>query len=62
MSQYSITLSDEWFGKDEWYYQRGLKNYLQQILPPSLNVSDVHTSNEYITTNIISIYIYKVAH
>ena len=37
-------------------------NYLQQILPPTLSISDVQTKNKYITTNRISKYIYKVAH
>ena len=40
---------------------KGFKNELQQILPPTLSISDVQTSNKYITTNRISIYIYKVA-
>ena len=35
---------------------------MQQILPPTLSVSNVHTSNKYITTNTMSIYFYKVAH
>ena len=34
----------------------------EQILPPTLSISDVQTSNKYITTNRISIYIYKNAH
>ena len=38
------------------------KNDLQHILPSTLSISDVQTSNIYITTNRISIYIYKVAH
>ena len=39
------------------------KGEVQKILPPTLSISDdVHTSNKYITTNRISIYIYKVAH
>ena len=32
------------------------KNELQQIFPPTLSISDLHTSNEYITTNEINIY------
>ena len=31
----------------------GFKNELQQIRPPNLSISDVETSNEYITTNYI---------
>ena len=38
------------------------KNEFQQILPSTLSISDVQTSNRYITTNRISINIYKVAH
>ena len=38
------------------------KNEFQQILPSTLSISDVQTSNRYITTNRKSIYIYKVAH
>ena len=49
-------------GKDEWYCLWGFKNKLQQILPPTLSISNVHTSNKYITTNTMSIYFYKVAH
>ena len=30
------------------------KNELQQILPSTLSISDVQTSNKYITTNRIS--------
>ena len=32
---------------------KGFKNELQQILPPNLSISDVQTSNKYITTNRI---------
>ena len=49
-------------GKDEWQDKWGFKNELLQILPPTLSISDDHTSNEYITTIRIGIYIYKVAH
>ena len=49
-------------GKDESYYLWGFKNELQQIIPSTFSISDVHTSNEYITTNMISMYIYKVEH
>ena len=45
--------------KDERQDYWGFENELQQILPPTLSISDVQTSNKYITTNMISIYIYK---
>ena len=45
-------------GKDERYYQWRFKNELEQILSPTLSISDVQTSNRYITTNRINIYIY----
>ena len=35
---------------------------MQQILPLTLDISDVQTINKYITPNRISIYIYNVAH
>ena len=37
-------------GNDEWHYHWGFENELQPILPSTLSISDVHTSNEYITT------------
>ena len=55
-------MSPGMLGKDESYYLWGFKNELQQTLPPTLSISDVQTSNKYITTNRISKYIYKVAH
>ena len=45
-------------GKDEWY-QWGFENVLQQIIPPTLGISDVHTSNELNTSQQI-MHIYKV--
>ena len=48
------------FVKDEWYYKWGFENELQQIYPPSLSISDVHASNEYISTNRISMYFYNI--
>ena len=48
--------------KDERQDYWGFENELQQILPPTLSISNVHTSNKYITTNTMSIYFYKVAH
>ena len=45
-------------GKDESYYLWGFKNELQQIIPPTLSIPDVHTSNEQHTkTNVRSMYI-----
>ena len=38
----------------------GIKNELQQIIPPTLSISDVHTSAEYITANIIRMYIWYI--
>ena len=43
---------------DEYYSQWGLKKELQQIFPPTLRKSDVQTSNKYIPTHKIRIYIY----
>ena len=45
-------------GKDERYYQWRFKNELEQILSPTLSISDVQTSNRYNTTIGISIYIH----
>ena len=41
-------------GKDESYYLLGFKNELQQIIPPTLSISGVQSSNKFITTNRIS--------
>ena len=53
-------MSPGMFGKDESYYLWGFKNELQ-IIPPTLSIPDVHTSNEqHISTNVISMYIKAV--
>ena len=41
----------------EWYYWWGFKNELKQILPPTLSISDIQTSNKCITTKRISIWV-----
>ena len=48
--------------KDEWHYQWRFKDELEQILPATLSISDVQTSNRYIITIRISINIYQVVH
>ena len=53
-------MSPGMLGKDESYYLWGFKNELQ-IIPPTLSIPDVHTSNEqHISTNVISMYIKAV--
>ena len=53
-------MSPGMLGKDESYYLWGFKNELQ-IIPPTLSIPDVHTSNEqHITTNVRSMYIKTV--
>ena len=50
-------------GNDEWYYQWRLKNELEQILSPTLSISDIQTSNKYINAiNNTTNKIFKVAH
>ena len=48
--------------RDESYNKWGFNNGLQQIIPPTFSIFYFHFSNKYTTTNMISMYIYKVEH